>query len=46
MVVTTVREMARALGWPVPATRQRLDALVAHGLAGQPSRDTYTAVET
>jgi predicted ArsR family transcriptional regulator len=43
MVVTTVREMARALGWPVPVVRQRLDALVASGVADRPSQDTYRA---
>jgi hypothetical protein len=43
MLVTTVREMARALGWPVPATRQRLDLLVAGGFATRPSCDTYAA---
>jgi len=41
MLVTSVREMAGALGWPVPVTRQRLDALVARGVADRPSRDTY-----
>ena len=44
MLLTTVRQMARALGWPVPVSRQRLDVLVADGLADRPSRDTYTAV--
>jgi hypothetical protein len=43
MLVTTVREMARALGWAVPATRAHLDALVTHDGAARPSRDTYTA---
>jgi hypothetical protein len=43
MVVTTVREMARALGWPVPVVRQRLDALVASGVADRLSQDTYRA---
>jgi hypothetical protein len=43
MLVTTVGEMARALGWAVPETRARLDALVAHDGADRPSRDTYTA---
>lgn len=42
MLVTTVRDTARAFGWPVPVTRERFDALVARGAADRPTRDTYT----
>lgn len=44
MLVTTVREMARAFGWPVPATRERLNALVARGVADLSARDTYIQI--
>lgn len=43
MLVTSVREMARALGWPVPVTRQRLADLAARGRAEPTGRDTYAA---
>jgi hypothetical protein len=40
---TTVRVMAKALGWPVSLTRTRLDALVERGGAARRAKDLFAA---